>query len=506
MAADEPVPVGRTLEQWRQTLKAVDPSLRWQAAEALGQLGQREPRLVVRALSQAVGDEDLDVRLQAVAALTLIRQYAEPAVPALGAALQDKDSDPRRQAALALALGAIGPRAESATGALSESSRAVLGPARHEAAIALGRIGGKAVAELARNLEHLDVSVRAWAAEGLQVLGYRARPAFGALCKALADEDATVRARAASSLRASDPEPNHILPILKQSLHAGNDLTNRLWSINWVGEIATGIDKQQAMEAVVLLTASLSDPEAPVRLQAAFSLGNVGAEAGAGIKGLQERIGDRAGGAVVAGSMKKPPASVFAQPLADALLDRTLAVRLQAAVAFRSLELGEGQDEQVIPRLEKLVDDRDTVVRLQSVITLGVLGPSSKLVKLDHLQELLKDRDSGIRANAVEALGRFGARASKAVTNLQRALKDQDGIVRRLAAASLGQIGASGLSALAAALDDKDYDVRRSAVVVMGNMGIAAREALPALRKALDDKDEEVVAAAAVSVKKVEVR
>ncbi len=261
-AAEEPVQGGKTLEQWRQTLKAADPSLRWQAAEALGQLGQRQPRLVVRALSQAVGDEDLDVRLQAVAALAFLRQYAEPAVPALGKALQDKDSDLRRQAALALAgvgpaaeetvallgrtlhdpnanvrlaalaaLQAIGPDAARAMDDLlaglkdkvpsvrrasaarlwprlslkptpSESRppcppwprrcskrygsrsvpatrrggpgsdratsrsgdcrsgrnrpRVVTSPARHEAALSLGRIGGKAVAELARNLEHAD--------------------------------------------------------------------------------------------------------------------------------------------------------------------------------------------------------------------------------------------------------------------------------------------------------------------------------------------------------------
>ncbi len=70
--ADSAVAGGKTLAQWRQTLKAADPSLRWQAVEALGQLGQRHPRAAVKALNQAMQDDDLDVRLQAVAALAAL--------------------------------------------------------------------------------------------------------------------------------------------------------------------------------------------------------------------------------------------------------------------------------------------------------------------------------------------------------------------------------------------------------------------------------------------------
>jgi HEAT repeat protein len=212
----------------------------------------------------------------------------------------------------------------------------------------------------------------------------------------------------------------------------------------------------------------------------------------------------RAGVAAVVGSMTKPQAREFAQSLSDALVDPNFATRLQATVAFRWLEFGEQQQEQVIPRLERLLEDRHREVRIQSLITLGYLAPRSGIAKLDRLEESLKDRDGSIRARAAEALGRFGPRAAKAVPDLRRAVKDQDTAVRRLAIASLGQIGAASLPALKAALGDKDFDVRKLAVVALGRMGIAAHGALPALRDALSDKDQEVAAAAAEALKNVE--
>ncbi len=544
--AQEPVQGGKTLEQWRQTLKASDPSLRWQAAEALGQLGQRQPRLVVRALSQAVGDEDLDVRLQAVAALSLLRQHAEPAVPALGTALQDKDSDLRRQAALALAgvgpaaeetvatlgrtlhdpnanvrlaalsalqaigpdaaratddllaalkdkvpsvrrasataiatiipqadpksveaavpalaaalkdtdpevrrravaaLGAIGPRAEAATMALGETSRVIQGPARHEAALALGRIGGKAVAELVSNLQQADATVRASGAEGLQLLGYRARPAFGVLCKALVDKDPTVRARAAAALRACDPEPNNILAILKQSLDASNDVPNRLWAILWLGDIATGIDKEQTKEAVTLLSVALADSDAAIRRQAAFSLGNIGVEASFAVKRLRSSISDSDAG-----------------------------VRLQAAIALGKIDPGAARE--TIPILLQSIStrgNRGDLFNRDVAMALAAIGAVEPLV-----ETLEKSTDEGTRAGVTFALVQMGAKAKGAFKYLKTALQNSDAGVRKRSADAMHAIlpdPKEAVPVLVESLRHEDDYIRSWAARFLAELGVRA--------------------------------
>jgi HEAT repeat protein len=545
--AEEPVQGGKTLELWRQTLKAPDPSLRWQAAEALGQLGQRHPRLVVRALGRAVADDDLDVRLQAVAALAVLGQHAEPAVPALGTALQDKDSDLRRQAALALAgvgpsaeetvavlgrtlhdpnanvrlaalgalqaigpdaarvtddllaglkdkvpsvrragatalativpqaeperiaaavpalaaalqdtdpevsrraalaLVAIGPRAEPATTALGETSRSVQSPARHEAALALGRIGGKALAELAQNLGHADAAVRVSAAVGLQPLGYRARPAFGELCKALADKEPAVRVQTRTALRACDPDPKDILPILKKSLDDKADPAGGLWAVVWAGEIATGIDQPQTKEAVTLLTAALADGEAAIRRQAAVALGNVGTEAGSALKGLRDRTGDADSGvrlqAAVALGKIDPQAAREAIPILLEALPGGRGNRGGRGDPFnRDVALALAAIGAVQPLVEALEKSNDEGTRAGVVFALVRMGAQAKGA-FKHLQGALQNRDAGVRQRSADAMHDILPDPKDAVPVLVESLRHEDDYIRRWAAAFLAELG-----------------------------------------------------------------
>jgi HEAT repeat protein len=571
-AAEEPVQGGKTLEKWRQQLKAVDPSLRWQAAEALGQLGQRHPRLVVRALSQAAGDEDLDVRLQAVTALAILGQYAEPAVPALGTALQDKDSDLRRQSALALAgvgpaaeetvailgstlhdpnanvrlaalgalqaigpdaaratndllaslkdkvpsvrrasasaltaiipqadpqriaaavpalaaalqdldpevsrrtavaLGAIGPQAEPATAALGETARTVQSLARHDAALALGRIGGKAVAELTRNLEHDNAAVRASAAVGLQLLSYRARPAFGALCKTLADRDSVVRVQSRTALRTIDPDPKDILPILKQSLADNDDVPGRSWAVVWLGEIATSIDRPRTKEAVALLSVALADGEAAIRRQAALALGNVGAEAGSALKGLRDRIGDADAGvrlqAAIALGKIDPQAAREAIPiLLESLpasgrgsrgdrggdpFNRDVAIALAAIGA-------------VEPLVEALEKSNDEGTRAGVIFALVRMGAQAKGA-FKYLQGALQNRDAGVRQRSADAMHAILPDPKEAVPILVESLRHEDDYIRRWAAAFLAELGARAEGAeIGAALEPLNNALKHEA-------------------------------------------
>lgn len=574
--AEEPAHGGKTLTQWQRTLNAPDPSLRWQAAEALGQMGQRHPRAVVRALTQAAGDADLDVRLQAVAALAVLKQSAEPAVPALGAALRDKDSDLRRQAAVALAavgpaaeeavpvlgqtlrdpnanvrlaaiaalqsigpdsaravsdllagltdkvpsvrracaaalaliapqadprqidavvpavaaalkdtdpevrrraaaaLGAIGPRAEAAVAALGASSRTAPDAVRREAALALGRVGGKAVDELIRNLGHADFEVRSEAAEGLRLLGDRARPAFAALAVSLNDKNLGVRARASAAVRAGDPETNDVLPVLKLAVEGRLDDAGRLWATAWLGEIALGVEKQPSVEAVALLTAALADGNAGVRRQAAGALGNVGAEAAGAVKGLRDRVNDedaavRLQVAIALGKIDPPSAREAVPTLLKALTQRAdrggPPFNTDVAMALAAI----GAVEPLLAALETSTDE-GTVAGV--TFALVRMGPRAKGA-FELLQGALRHRDAGVRQRAADAMQAVLPDPKEAVPVLVASLRHEDDYIRGWSAAFLAELGhratgpevGAALEPLAAALGKESTSSVRTHLV-----------------------------------------
>ena len=573
----------KSVDEWRKLLKAADPSLRWQAAEALGQLGKRQPKAVVWDLSKAVRDDDLDVRLQAVASLAGLGAHAENAVPALGTALKDKDSDLRRQASQALAgagplaeeavallgetlqdpnanvrlaaigalqaigpdsarattsllgslkdkvpsvrrasaaalavilvqadpqwtekaapalaaalrdndpevrrraafaLGRIGAPAEAAVDALGEAARTALGPARNEAALALGRIGGKAVLELARNLTHADAAVRASAAAGLQLLGYRARPVFGALSKALMDGDPAVRRQAAAALRACDPEPTDILPILKLSVEAKEDDVGRSWAIVWLGEIGVGIDKQQSNRAMQLLAFALADQNAGIRAQAAVVLGNIGSEASPAVKVLREHVDDpdpnvRQQAAIALGKIDPQAAREAIPLLLQALTRPTFRNRsgdpFDKDVAITLATIG-----FVEPLVDALEKSDSEALRAGVTFALVQMGPRAKGA-FKFLRAALQNREASVRQRSAYALQAIRPDPKEAVPVLVESLRHEDDLIRRWAAAFLADLAGEAttgpetgdaLEALAGVLKKEAVsDVRAQAVRAVG--------------------------------------
>jgi len=108
------------------------------------------------------------------------------------------------------------------------------------------------------------------------------------------------------------------------------------------------------------------------------------------------------------------------------------------------------------------------------------------------------DEDSRLRRVAVLRLGRFGGDAADAAEDLAAALVDPDTRVRQSAATSLGQIGPSALPALQSALDSDVRELQVLALVAIGRMGSAAREAESRVRPLRDHQDSTVRRAAEV--------
>jgi HEAT repeat protein len=170
-------------------LEHKDPQVQYEAAEALGNLG--DEKAIGPLITALKRDEFSGVRWKAAEALSKI---GNPAVESLIATLQYPDDDVRWKAAIAL--GEIGnPDAiEPLILILSDEDRFV----RSRAAHALSMIGEPSIPPLIHALKKGDPGVR-WGA--VLALGKIKNPlAVEPLILALADDQAMVRAEAAAAL------------------------------------------------------------------------------------------------------------------------------------------------------------------------------------------------------------------------------------------------------------------------------------------------------------------
>ncbi len=133
-------------------------------------------------------------------------------------------------------------------------------------------------------------------------------------------------------------------------------------------------------------------------------------------------------------------------------------------------------------------------------IVLGVAA-QGRAADVAGLIKQLQDKDPETRQDAAVLLGRMGPAAKEAVPALVAALKDE--AVASRAAIALTQIGAAAVPALGKALKDPDQSVRLQAARVLGNLGPAAREALPDLVDALSGANGPVRALAARAVGRI---
>lgn len=139
-AGSEPVVDGKTLEEWLRKLESRDPNDRINACMALEKMGP-SARPAIPALRQALGDDEVTVRILAASALGGLGPDAATAVPDLVAALQDKNEYVRVFAVTAL--GKIGAHARESTGALRNALDDPNALVRSQAEWALQQIGAQ---------------------------------------------------------------------------------------------------------------------------------------------------------------------------------------------------------------------------------------------------------------------------------------------------------------------------------------------------------------------------
>jgi HEAT repeat protein len=244
-------------------------------------------------------------------------------------------------------------------------------------------------------------------------------------------------------------------------------------------------------EIAAATTPCLDDPDPQVRALACEALARAGAvDAVPALFALLDdpdpRVGQAAAAAIQAlGRDDTEPLTLAAarspstDPLLAAVADPDARVR---EAATQSLALVD--DPRAVAELVATASSPDPRARASAVRALGeVPGAAS----VQRVEAALEDPDPWVRYYACQALGRLGERA--ALGSLVRRLADEAGQVRIAVIDALARLPAEpeARSALLEAAASRDPEVRRSALLGLGNAGV--EEGLPLVLAAVADPD-----------------
>jgi HEAT repeat protein len=378
-------------------------------------------------------------------------------------------------------------------------------PIHDRAGLALATFGTNAIEPLLRSLRTVDSLTASQRAEIATILADIGTMTVPVLVKHLHNPSETVRAVAVSALGrlhalealpalshttqdASEMVRQSLVEALGTIASPGSKTLRKKWSIRlslqvsrrWFGRVLRlkrwllSVKELKPVELVTdVLRRLLSDPLAEVRMKAAQTLANFGAEA------------------------------ADAAPELIALLnDNEESVRRQAVEALGKIG---GPPDTRLEALQPLLQDPSMAVRVVAVRTIGSLGVEAKQ-SVYGLVPLLRDPEPEVRQTVAEAIRQIGSVEPEAIPHLVEGLSDTDNLVRAQTAEALGMIGASAAAAVPAlerALADVNDRVRATATEALGHMGGAAAAAVPAIMRLLNDEDNRINALAASALEEI---
>lgn len=236
----------------------------------------------------------------------------------------------------------------------------------------------------------------------------------------------------------------------------------------------------------------LKSSQVGLRREAVSRLGTLHPQGESAIKKLIETLGDedayvRAGAAIALHQIGAATLPLLAKS-AGASNPRARQALIESVALFGS------KARQLVPQLNRALQDPVRDVRLAAAHCLGQIGPDGALA-VPALIKALGDEDRVIRTEAATALSDLGDAAASAVPALIASLKSEDLDFRVTAAAALETMGKSGeqvVRALREALmDPQSQTVRARAARSLGNIGSPARKTLPELLKLFDEADRD---------------
>lgn len=219
------------------------------------------------------------------------------------------------------------------------------------------------------------------------------------------------------------------------------ELLESVW--NWYYGKQNGTTNGVSRAELGTLVETLNSDNEKERLNAAYRLGRVGADAVSTLKQMlhseSNAIREYAGYAL----------SLTGTPAVPTLIDALQATddSVRATAAFALADMGKTAQE-AMPVLTRAAQDPDEWVRRHATEGLGLIGQQvSDEIDLTETVQVLTDRLGDdyhwIRDNAARALAKLGALAEPAIPTLVAQLQDENRYVRFHAALALKQINTS---------------------------------------------------------------
>ena len=381
---------------------------------------------------------------------------------------------------------------------------------------AMGTAAAPAVEALTAELEDENPQTRAQAAKALGRIGDAAKPAAKALARAIADKDASVRRSAIGALRRIKPGEDMVVPLMIEALASTDDAT-RLSAVRSLAEFGEAIvptmikgmsdDRTvywaclvlgevgpKAKDAVPALATALEHKHPEVRHEAAYALRSIGPDAKDAVPQLTKAMDDkqlavRRSAALALGTIG--PAAAEALPaLQKHTQHEDELMTVNAIWAVEKVKPDPNHLKTVAaPALIKFLKNKDKAVRQTAALGLLDLNPGPAIM-VPAFSSAIQDEDPAVVSDMLSAIASLGA---PAVPRLIKALEFPKARLRVVEI--LGRIGPAASDAVPALVkyaNDPDANIRREVFATLGSIGPAAKSALPAATAALKDEDDEV--------------
>ncbi|HUS40739.1 MAG: HEAT repeat domain-containing protein [Pirellulales bacterium] len=396
------------------------------------------------------------------------------------------------------------------------------------AAATLARMGdaaAPAVDALVEQLKDDDPHVRAHAARALGSIGDPAKGSAEALAVLIADKDETVRRATIHALRRIKPGKDLIAPLMIKALGNADPQVVALATHNLaevgpdiVPAMITAMDDERtvywailvleelgpdAKDAVPSLAKALVHEDEEVRHEAAQALRAIGPGAQDAIPQLIAALDDQfvqMPAALALGSIG-PPAKDALEKLRDVTKEDDDVMEVCAIWAIASIEDDDAKlKSETAPALVEFLVNDDQAVRRSAALALLQLEPGPE-VMAPLISKVFETASDEARSDMIEAVATLGAAG---VPRLIQALKFP--AIRSQVVQVLGKIGPAATDAVPALLehlDDEDAGLRADILVALGHIGPGAKQATEAALAALEDEDEEVVVSAIYALGKI---
>jgi len=404
-------------------------------------------------------------------AATLLGYCGEPAVDALIDALNDRNATVRRHAAWGL--WTLGPDGSEAIPALIQALEDSEPVVRQAACGALGRIGPQAEAAVPKLIRLFgdkfpdDGPGRFPTSDyAVSALGGIGAPAVPALVNILQGSDVDMRICAAEALRRMGPEAQDAVPSLEKLLG------DKDRDVCWIAARALGGIGPAAKGAVPALLEAFEHKDNGTRRVVAEALGELG-----------------------------PSARKAVSVLEKALRDNNEDWDVGIAAAETLVKLSPHVEDAMLASARAL-DDNDQLILIYGTNMLHQMRPAA----VPAFGKALAHEKWEIRTFAAWALGEIGSPAKSFEAALREMLADREPKVQYRAAATLFKITGEAektLPIFLRALGDWDRNWQSWATERIGEMGSAAKDAVPVLEKVLMGEEPWIRCKAAAALFKV---